>query len=190
MTNLRLFVRALMTTAGSVAVLAGAAPALAATAPSGTLHLAGYYSGTIKLPAMVDNNPTCLWGTGFSTTNGHAAVQLSFGAVKLTVNGHEETMPGFQLTFGLGKFGNAEPVQDVVTENPAKATAGVVYRAHGVLTGIAAGSSGTVSTTANGTSGSVRAEFTREQDFKFVPGMTTISGSWSECSKALSFDTI
>ncbi|HXW80873.1 MAG TPA: hypothetical protein VEJ84_15330 [Acidimicrobiales bacterium] len=184
--NLR---RALLATGGCAMLLASASPALAAIHPSGTLHFSGYYSGTIKLPPAVDANPACLWAKGFSTTNGHAAVQLSFGTVKLSVNGHEETLPGLQLTFGLGKFGGTEPVQDVVNDNPSKATAGIVYKRDGALTGIATGSSGTVSTAADGTSGSVNAGFAREQNFKMVPGATTISGSWSGCNKAPSIDT-
>ena len=190
MINLRNLRRALMATGASAILLASASPALAATHPSSTLHLSGYYSGTIHLASTGDANPACLWAKGFSTTNGHAAVQLSFGTMKLSVNGHEETLPGFQVTFGVGKFGNTEPVQDLVSVNPGKATANIAYKKNGVPTDIAAGSAGTVTTTTNGESGSVRAEFAREQNFETVPGTTTISGAWSSCSKAPSFDTL
>ncbi|HTV11975.1 MAG TPA: hypothetical protein VME20_08930 [Acidimicrobiales bacterium] len=171
-------------------VLSSASPALAAPHPSGTLHLSGYYSGTIVLPAAVDDNPACMWAKGFSALNNNAAVQLSFGAVKLAVNGHRETMPGFQVTFALGKFGYTEPVQDIVRDNPTKATAGITYAPKGDLTGIATGASGSVSTSANGASGSVHAAFARVKDFQVIPGTTTVSGSWNGCSHAPSYATI
>lgn len=190
MTKLSVLRRALVASSLPALVLAGASPALAAAHPSATLHLGGYYSGTIELPASIEGNPACMWAKGFSALNNSAAVQLSFGAVKLTVNGHRESLPGFQLTFALGRFGYTEPVQDVVRDNPTKATAGITYSPKGALTGIATGTSGSVSTTANGTSGSVHATFTRVVDFQVTSGTTTISGSWSGCTQAPSYATI
>ena len=138
--------------------------------------------------------PDCMWAKGFSTSNGKAAVELSLGDVNLTVGGAHKTLHNLEVTFWLLGFGATEHLQDV--RNYTQASVGLYQAATtlasaGKQTMGAFSVSGTVTTSANASTGSVDAVLALEEGSSVISSrQATFVGSWKGGSQAPSYASL
>lgn len=175
---------------GLAVVLASPLAALAGSGPTGRLSFSGYWSAHAAVRASVGGTPGCMWGTKLDAYNGRAGVELYLGDVAVTIAGRHDTLDKLALYLSMPKLGASTPVND--SDQAATAAGlGVEYQTgsgpSGQTVDAAIGVSGTVTTSANGSSGSLHAVADAEVKFSPVASKAiTITASWSGCPKVTS----
>jgi len=151
------------------------APAAAWAAPkgsSGSFTFGGEISGSLKVPAFLPPGHI-LTGCQISPTQAGTEV-IQWDTAKLKVGGKTETITNLVIQVDVEKFGHTYSMAlDASGSAPGSVTleTDVKYAWMSV--------SGTVSTSGNGTSGSLKGMLTAGKNH---PGTATIKGSWSGCA--------
>ena len=183
---------------GFVVALVAAAAAMGKGGELGSLKLSGYWSGKLAVPKLVNHGASlypsagCEHATGFSTTNGKAAVAIGWPQVKIKVGGKTTTIRRLVMELALPKFGGTQTLVAPTapgagsTHATLKFTWGVNTANHVNRSG-AWDTSGTVTTDASGKAGSVDATvevYSNLSQATGPKGQFTIKGSWKGCRRA------
>jgi hypothetical protein len=141
---------------------------------SGSFALTGAIAGTLKVPTKpsAKGHTSCL-----ISASQHNTEWITWYAVKLSVFGKHKTLSSVKINIGASEFGVTDTLNFKAVNVPVGSVGLSIGTPHPWI-----GNSGTLTTTAGGSSGSVSGTMILPLTDKHQPGTVAIVGSWAGCS--------